>query len=306
MATALKNPPFHADASWKRALDQYFSQFLHFFVPDIAEQINWAAGYERLDAELQKITTQSMSQKQLLDKLVKVRAKTGKDYLLLLHTEIQASHETHFAERLYTYSYRLRDHYHLPVLTLAILADDRASWRPECYQQAVLGHAVLDFKFIMRKLLDYRGKEAALLEEVNPFGIMVAAHLASLATRSDPEARYAHKFALTRQFYEKGWGKDDILNLYYFVDGVLTLPENLEIRYNESLLQLEKEKQMEYVTSGQRISKQQGIQQGIQQGQHDKALEIAAQMFKKGFKVSDVKECTGLDNEDLSAWISVH
>lgn len=39
------------------------------------------------------------------------------------------------------------------------------------------------------------------------------------------------KFNLTRKLYDYGLDRDTILNLYKFLDWVLTLPEALEIRY---------------------------------------------------------------------------
>ncbi|MEN9471767.1 MAG: hypothetical protein RL214_1123 [Pseudomonadota bacterium] len=52
-----------------------------------------------------------------------------------------------------------------------------------------------------------------------------------------------------------------------FMDWVLTLPESLEIRYNEEIQQFEEEHGVTYITSFERIGIQKGMQQGIQQGE---------------------------------------
>ena len=47
------------------------------------------------------------------------------------------------------------------------------------------------------------------------------------------------------------------------MDWVLTLPESLEIRYNEEIQQFEEEHGVTYITSFERIGIQKGMQQGI-------------------------------------------
>jgi len=56
-----------------------------------------------------------------------------------------------------------------------------------------------------------------------------------------------------------------ILNLFRFIDWVLELPEDLELRFRVELEQLEAERRMRYVTSIERRGIQQGLQQGLQQ-----------------------------------------
>lgn len=64
------------------------------------------------------------------------------------------------------------------------LSDEYLRWRPCNYTEEVWGYPVFNFQFLTNKLLDYCGQEAQLLEIDNPFGAIVAAHLAGLETRS--------------------------------------------------------------------------------------------------------------------------
>ncbi|UUM21242.1 hypothetical protein [Mycoavidus sp. SF9855] len=145
-------------------------------------------------------------------------------------------------------------------------------------------------------MLDYRGQEALLLKIANPFGTIVAAHLAGLETRSTPEARYASKLALTRKLYDKGLDRKAISNLYIFIDGVLTLPENLEIRYNSSIKELEQECNMPYVTSIERL----GRQEGIQRGHREKASTIVQNLRAMGMDSAFIEKATGLSEEEIA------
>ncbi|SFV02484.1 transposase [Alicyclobacillus macrosporangiidus] len=46
---------------------------------------------------------------------------------------------------------------------------------------------------------------------------------------------------------------------------------------------------------------QQGIQQGLQMGEHQKAIQIAEKMYRRGASVSDVVELTGLTEQEADA-----
>ena len=278
---AIEIPHTQADSAWKDVLTVWFPEFMMFFYPELAAEIDWLAGYESLDKELQTITTQAMLGNRFVDKLMKVKSREGKELWVLLHIEIQGEKERDFEKRLFEYYYRLYDRYGIPIMTLAILADGNRAWRPSVYQAKVWGTEVLSFRFFAIKLLDYADKIEFLEQTANPFGVIVLAQLAALKTRKNPDARFTVKSSLTRKLYEQGLNRDTILNLYKFLDWVLTLPEALEIRYNDCIHQIEEERTVAYITTAERIGMkkgyeqgiQQGIQQGMQQGMQQGALE---------------------------------
>lgn len=68
-----------------------------------------------------------------------------------------------------------------------------------------------------------------------------------------------------------------VVALFTFMDWVLTLPEPLEIRYNQEIQQFEEEHGMTYITSFERI----GIQKGIQQGEYTFLSELLEYKFKR-------------------------
>ena len=43
------------DSPWKEILERYFQEFMTFFFPAIAADIDWDADYEFLDKELQQV-----------------------------------------------------------------------------------------------------------------------------------------------------------------------------------------------------------------------------------------------------------
>jgi len=47
------------DELWKEVIEGLFPQFLRFFAPDLAQDVDWERGYEFLDQELHQIVPES-------------------------------------------------------------------------------------------------------------------------------------------------------------------------------------------------------------------------------------------------------
>jgi hypothetical protein len=270
------------DSPWKTLLEHYFQAFLEWFFPAVAADVDWGRSFEFLDKELQKVTRQAALGRRYADKLVKVWRRSGEETWVLVHVEIQAQPETAFAERMFVYYYRLFDRYRLPLASLAVLADEQADWRPAGYWQQLWGcRAGLEFPAV--KLLDYQGREGELAASGNPFALAVEAHLAARATHGDPPRRLAYKLALTRRLYRRGLNRQDVVNLYAFVDWLLVLPEALEVAYLEEIQHLEEETKMRYVTSAERIGIRKGIERGRQEGRQEGQRELLEQLLAARF-----------------------
>jgi hypothetical protein len=298
-------PRAQGDSAWKEMLDVYFREFMEFFFPAFAAEIDWEQGYEMLDQELQSITKDAIVGPRRVDKLVKVATKRGEERWVMIHVEVQGKKESNFLQRLFEYYYRLHDRYQKPILTLVILADSNPSWRPDTYRASVWDHPVLEFKFFIAKLLDYAPKVTELAKKPNPFGLIVLAHLEAQRTKQDPQKRYLEKYALTRRLYERGLDRDGILILYKFVDWVMTLPEDLEIQYNNDIHKIEEELNVSYITSAERIGLQKGIEQGILQGRQEGegALLLRLLQFKfKAIPESYQQKITQADANTLLTW----
>lgn len=92
-----------------------------------------------------------------MDKLVRVHSKHGKETWVLVHVEVQGQRVAEFEKRMYVYNYRLFDRYDRPVCSLAVLADEQASWLPKQYHYVIWGCDVR-LKFPVVKLLEYRDR----------------------------------------------------------------------------------------------------------------------------------------------------
>jgi hypothetical protein len=93
----------------------------------------------------------------------------------------------------------------------------------------------------------YRGRVGcteALEQSRNPFAVLVMAQLKTQQTRRDPEDRMRGKLELVKGLYQRGYTREEILELFRFIDWVMVLPEDLETRFEETLLSYEQEVHM--------------------------------------------------------------
>jgi hypothetical protein len=209
---------------------------------------------------------------------------------VLVHIEIQSQEDGRFGERMFVYYYRLRDKYDLPIASLAILGDEWDTWRPEPFETELWGCEV-SFRFPIIKLLDYLPRWAELEASQNPFAIVVMAHLKTKETRNDAVARKEWKFKLTRMLYERGYERQDIINLFRFVDWILELPEDLKRSFRDELEEYERENQMPYVTSIEQMAEAKGEERQKQ--------TIALNMLRKNIPLETIAELTGLTIDQL-------
>ena len=253
------------DGPWKEALRRFFPAFLAFLFPLVYADINWRRKFEFLDKELQKIVPDGQTGRRAVDILVKVWRKGGGEQWVLIHIEVQAQPDSTFPERMYLYQVRLFDRYRRPVASFAVLADDRADWRPDQFAYELWGSSV-EMRFPAVKLLDFVGREAELERSTNPFAVVVLAHLKAQETAGNNRNRYTWKLRLIKGLYSRGWGRDDVRQLVRLIDWFLQLPKRVELRVEKEIEAFEQEKQMPYVTSFERLGIERGMKQGVAKG----------------------------------------
>lgn len=254
------------DSPWKSLLDRYFQDFMAFFFPTAHADIDWASGYENLDTELQQIVRDAELGKRLADKLCKVKRRSGETVMVLIHIEVQGQYDAGFSKRMYTYNYRLFDRYDQPVVSFAVLSDDRPQWRPDSYEQVLWGCRT-GITFPTVKLLDYIPRWDELEQSRNPFSVAVMAHLQTRATKSEPQQRLHWKLRLVKHLYARGYQREDVLELFRIIDWLLRLPVELEQQFHHEIADYEAQMSTPYVTSVERLGFQRGLQQGIEQGE---------------------------------------
>ncbi|MBE9010640.1 transposase [Pseudanabaenaceae cyanobacterium LEGE 13415] len=247
------SPPANYDASWKEALERYFELFLAFFFPQIHTEVDWQRGCEFLDSEFQQVVRDAEVGKRFVDKLVKVWRRDGDEVYVLIHAEIQSQYDAGFSKRMYVYSYRIFDRYNREVVSLAILGDSDPKWRPSSYHTDRWGCRV-GIEFPIVKLLDYAAQTQMLEQSLNPFARLVYAHLQTQATTGDARARLTRKLQLILGMQGLGYSEDTILELFRFIDLMMTLPPELDRAFDAEIRRFGAENVMPYLTTVERFA----------------------------------------------------
>jgi hypothetical protein len=253
------------DGPWKEALEHGFDLFLALLFPDVHASLDWSADHASLDQELQKLVPEAATGVRRVDKLVKAaRRDTGDPRYL--HVEAQMQPDDDFGRRMYTYSYRGRDRFNQPLLSLAVLGDDNPRWHPRSYREGELGCETV-YTFRTAKLLEWAGRAEELERHENLFALFVLAHLQALATRDDEDARQGWKLRLLANLAGRQLTDLEAGLWYRLIDWLLPLPAERDRQVWEQIFQRRKEPEMTFITFAERYGMEKGLKEGFEKGE---------------------------------------
>ncbi len=249
------------DSPWKEALARYLPDAFELFFPEAYAAIDWSRPYQSLDKELQQVVRDADLGRRLADTLVQVWRRDGSDAWVLIHIEVQGQPDRDFARRMFVYYYRIFDRYKRPIMSVAILGDEQPDWRPAHFVRELWGCTV-ELRYPVVKLLDWGERGEELAASVNPFAVVVRAYLAAQATVGAVEARGRAKLGLIRGLFERGYERQQILELFRLIDWMLALPREQEAVLWREITRIEEERRMPYITSVERIGRREGRLEG--------------------------------------------
>jgi hypothetical protein len=208
-----------SDITWKVVLEEIFSDLLRFIFPDADEVYDLERGFEFPDKEMAELHPQPDEEKdsRFADKLVKVFHRDGAEEWVLLHVEVQGdtSERDGFAERMYTYFYRIRDRYQRPVSAVAIFTGKDGRMMPGYYSYEYRGTR-LTYEYRKLSILDYTDDE--LDKSSNPFAqVIIAARMRWKEGTMAEEDLLKIKVLAARKLLEKGFDMPTIRALYDFL-----------------------------------------------------------------------------------------
>ena len=152
----------------------------------------------------------------------------------------------------------------------------------------------------MVKLLDWRERLSELEASANPFAVVVRAHLLSQATRRDRAGRLAPKLALLRELHRRGYSREQITDLFQFIDWVVRLPEPEDVQFWREVQTDEEARRMPYVTSIERIGRRVGRAEGRVEGRAEGRVEGRVEGLREGLAVA-LRRAFGDDGAAVAA-----
>lgn len=225
--------PISPDTLWKEIIEDLFDDFLAFFLPDLHVEVDASREPQFLEQELhQIIPSRERKGKRINDKLVKVYLKSGQEKWILVHIEVQGEYETNFSERMFVYYYRIFDKYRQEITAIALFTGKKTPRKYDRYKTTVFGTSIL-YHYNAIRIKDYQ--EEDLIGAENPFALAVLAGLYALKTKDQHHKRMQFKFRLIRLALAQNYDRKKIVRLFIFVRYLLTLPEELELVFEQGI-----------------------------------------------------------------------
>ncbi|WP_285396979.1 hypothetical protein [Lysinibacillus sp. fls2-241-R2A-57] len=261
------------DNLWKKLIADLFEDFLLFFLPELHLEVDFSKQVEFLQQELFKEIIEHRQGRKIADQIAKVHLKNGKEQWILVHTEIQAGDEVHFAKHMFEYFYRIRDRYGKKIVAIAIFTDKSTKSTNRYYEK----YYGTEITYTFNKFVVSDFDEEELEKSPKLFSKALLASIYMNRTKNKFSLRSAYKRALLREVWLlNNIERTEIRALLYFIDYLMKLPKPMseqlvkdvkaEIREEEEILRLYKEDLPPTLVGVLELERQEGFEQGIEQG----------------------------------------
>jgi predicted transposase/invertase (TIGR01784 family) len=282
------------DLLWKEIIEDLFEDFLEFFMPELYQKVDFNQGYEFLDNELAKIMDKTLKGKKMADRLVKVYLKDGRENWILVHLEVQGYYEADFSDRMFKYFYRIYDKYDKKIVALAIFTEGREDYKPSSFDYEFHG-TKLNYEYNSYKVLEQQ--EERLLKSDNSFAMVILAGLYTLKSKRKNDLRYEFKKKLLKLLLDRGYRRRKIKNIFEFLDGILFLPSDLELKFRDDIKEIIGGD--EIMTKELTNLYQVGKSEGKIEGKKERDVEIAEMMLKANEEIDKIIRYTQLSKEQI-------
>ncbi len=98
------------------------------------------------------------------------------------------------------------------------------------------------------------------------------AHLSTQATSDNPQQRLQSKLSLVRGLYQRGYNRNEILELFRLIEWMMVLPKGLDSEFRTELKRVREENRMPYITGFER--------DGMVQNARESAIAVLETRFE--------------------------
>ncbi len=229
------------DRLFKELLTTFFVEFIELFLPGVAAYFD-GTSLVAMDKEI--FTDVTLGERREVDILMRAKFK-GLDTFFLLHLENQATAQSDFGRRMFTYFARLHEKYTYPVYPIVLFSYDipkRAE--PDSYLVEFPDKKVLEFNYTVIQLNQLNWRD--YLNKPNPVASALMAKM-----KIEPKDRPRVKLECLRMLVELKLDPAKNQLVSGFVGNYLYLNEIEATKFDSSLYQTglnKKEEVMEIVT----------------------------------------------------------
>ena len=291
---SILQPEIPRDKIWKATIEDLADDFLRYFYPDWMEnEVDTKRPFEFLDNELDKIYPTPKGHNRRADKLIKVFLKSGAEKWVLVHIEIQGYPDPNFAERMFTYFYRLRDKFAMDISALVVYTDSNLKFHPTKYEYHYL-KTKLVYEFDSFEVATKTEKELDLAD--NPFSVLMLWVKASLSRpKLTQNQQFARAVDLVRRLeHENPTNSKKLQTLLNFLRYYLKFGKTETEKLNYEIIYTFKERQpmgMQelieteykkfYRAEGLKEGRQEGLKEGLKEGKQAERLRLTIRNIQK-------------------------
>ena len=142
-----------------------------------------------------------------------------------------------------------------------------------------------------------------LLAEDSPFGLVLYATKCAYLSKDDEGEKFRYLRLLSNMWAERGWDKDDKRIILLAINYLINLRNEIYakefVTHMKSLDMNEEDKEM-YVSVFERVYKE----EGRVEGRVEERAEIARNMFRKGYAIEEIAECTRSPAEEVETYLT--
>ena len=224
-----RTPNVDYDNNWKEVVEKQLANVVSFFLPNFHPHVDWTRKPEFLEQEMRIIRRNTQKgRKKIVDKLVKVWLKTGEEYWILIHIEIESSDKVGFNKRMFTYFSRAYDKFNVPIVALALLVGEKPPPSYDCFKESFFGTNIT-YQYNAYVVIDQT--EQDLLASDNIMALFILANLYTLQTKDEAQRRLELKKKLYELAMERNIFLENIDSLLKFVFDFMTLPVKEESNF---------------------------------------------------------------------------
>jgi len=299
------------DGLWKKIIGELFEDFLLFFAAELHSVVDFSKAPDFLQQELFKEILDDKKGTNYVDQVVKVHLKDGTEKWILVHVEVESSTDIDFPKRMFRYFYRIFDKYEREIVAFAVLTGPTVSIKMTGFNYSYFG-TMLNYTYNTCKVIDYDDKELTQSNRLFSKVVLAAKYLHE--TKNEEERRYRFKLKLMREVLKlEGHSRESISAVFYFIDYLLRLPEQLAQQFTETvrpiikqegqmMVQFEKNDLPPTFAELMAMEWKEGLEQGLEQGIGQGKLageekikkDIAITMLHENFEIEQIAKLTKL------------
>jgi len=295
------------DGLWKKVIGDLFEDFLLFFAPELHEAVDFSKKPDFLQQELFKEILEGKKGTNYADQIVKVHLKDGEEKWILVHIEVEGSADDDFSKRMFRYFYRIFDKFDREIVAFAVMTGPSTGENSLGFSYSYFG-TTLDYAYNVCKVSDYDDEE--LMQSNRLFSKVVLATKYMHESKNEVDLRYRFKMKLMREVLKlEGHSRVSITAVFYFVDYLLRLPEELRHEFTDiirPILEEERQKMVQFDSDDlsptladlAKIERKEALEEGLEKGRElgleQSKKNIALVLLEEGSEVDYVAKITKL------------